>query len=71
VAKAHNKTVAQVLVRFCLQKNWVPLPKSSTPSRIIENANVYDFQLTQKEMNTLDGLDQGSSGAIVEAVVNI
>jgi len=70
VAKAHNKTVAQVLVRYCLQKNWVPLPKSSTPSRIIENADLYDFELTKEEMSTLDGLDQGRKGAIVQAVDN-
>jgi len=70
VAKAHNKTVAQVLIRYCLQKDWVPLPKSSTPSRIIENADVYDFELTKDEMSTLDDLDQGSRGAIVEAVTN-
>ena len=70
VAEAHNKTVSQVLVRYSLQKDWVPLPKSSTPSRIIENADVYDFELTKDEMSTLDGLDQGSRGAIVQAVTN-
>jgi diketogulonate reductase-like aldo/keto reductase len=53
-----------------LQKGWVPLPKSDTPERIVENANVYDFELTAEEMEKLDELDQGSSGAIVEAVVN-
>ncbi|KAK6585668.1 hypothetical protein PZA11_002395 [Diplocarpon coronariae] len=70
IAQAHNKTVSHVLIRYCLQKNWVPLPKSDTPARIIENANVYDFELSEDEMKTLDGLDQGSKGAIVQAVVN-
>jgi len=70
IAKAHSKTVGHVLIRYCLQKSWVPLPKSETPSRIIENANVYDFELTPEEMKTLDGLDQGSRGAIVQAVTN-
>ena len=70
VAKSHGKTVAQALIRYCLQKNWVPLPKSATPSRIIENADVYDFELSSDEMSTLDGLDQGSKGAIVQAVSN-
>lgn len=68
IAKAHNKSVAQVLIRYCLQKNWVPLPKSSSPSRIAENADVYDFELSKVEMSTLDALDQGSKGAIVQAV---
>jgi diketogulonate reductase-like aldo/keto reductase len=54
-----------------LQKGWVPLPKSDTPERIVDNTNVYDFELTKEEMVMLDGLDQGAPGAIVEAVVNI
>ncbi|KAL2074898.1 hypothetical protein VTL71DRAFT_8678 [Oculimacula yallundae] len=70
IAKAHNKTVNHILIRYCLQKNWVPLPKSDTPSRIVENANVYDFELSKEEMATLDNLDQGSAGAIVQAVKN-
>lgn len=70
LAKAHNKTVSQVLIRYCLQKGWVPLPKSDTKSRIEENADVYDFELSQDDTNTLNGLDQGDKGAIVEAVKN-
>jgi len=70
IAKSHGKTVAQVLIRYCLQKNWVPLPKSETPSRIRENIDVYDFELSKEEMNMLDELDQGSKGAIVQAVIN-
>lgn len=70
IAKTHNKTVGHVLIRYCLQKDWVPLPKSDTPSRIVENANVYDFELSKEEMAKLDALDQGTRGAIVESVVN-
>ncbi|PQE32744.1 alcohol dehydrogenase protein [Rutstroemia sp. NJR-2017a WRK4] len=70
IAKSHGKTVAQVLIRYCLEKNWVPLPKSETPSRIAENADVYDFELSQEEMAKLDDLDQGKNGAIVQAVEN-
>jgi diketogulonate reductase-like aldo/keto reductase len=70
IGESHGKTVAQVLIRYCLQKNWVPLPKSDTPSRIVENADVYDFELSPAEMVKLDGLDQGRRGAIVQAVTN-
>lgn len=70
LAKKHAKTTAQVLIRYCLQKNWVPLPKSDTPSRIEENADVYGFELDAEDMKMLDGLDMGSEGAIVQAVKN-
>jgi len=70
IANKHNKQTGHVLIRYCLQKGWVPLPKSDNPERIVENANVYDFELTKEEMDRLDGLDQGDRGAIVEAVVN-
>lgn len=70
LAEKHGKTAAQVLIRYCLQKNWVPLPKSDTPSRIEENADVYGFELDEEDMKTLDRLDMGREGAIVEAVKN-
>ena len=70
IAKKHGKQTGHVLIRYCLQKGWVPLPKSDNPERIVENANIYDFELTKEEMEMLDGLDQGAKGAIVEAVVN-
>lgn len=70
LAKKHNKTAAQVLIRYCLQKGWVPLPKSDTPSRIEENANVYDFELSDEDMKEMDDLDQEANGAIVQAVKN-
>ena len=48
----------------------MPLPKSENPSRIAENIDVYDFELTGEEMKELDGLHQGSKGAIVQVVDN-
>lgn len=70
VAERHGKSTTQVLVRYCLQKGWVPLPKSDTPERIRRNAEVFDFELGDADMGVLDGLDEGRSGAIVEAVKN-
>ncbi|ESZ95959.1 hypothetical protein SBOR_3651 [Sclerotinia borealis F-4128] len=70
IATIHMQTVAQVLIRYALQKDWIPLPKSETPSRIAENANVFDFVLNEEEMQKLDGLDEGDKGAIVQAVTN-
>ena len=70
MSKSHDKSTAQILIRYSLQKGWVSLPKSDTPSRIQANADVYGFELTDDDMKTLDSLDQGASGAIVEAVKN-
>lgn len=48
----------------------MPLPKSDTPSRIKDNADVYDFEISAGDMKTLDALDEGAAGAIVQAVDN-
>jgi diketogulonate reductase-like aldo/keto reductase len=52
--KKHGKTSTQILIRWSLQKGFVPLPKSVTPSRIVENADVYDFELDEEDMKALD-----------------
>ncbi|KAL9004028.1 MAG: hypothetical protein Q9188_003141 [Gyalolechia gomerana] len=54
LVKKYNKTPSQVLLRWSLQKGFVPLPKSVTPSRIEENADLYDFELTAEEMKSLE-----------------
>lgn len=54
LAEKYGKTQAQVLIRWSLQKGYVPLPKSVTPARIRENAGVYDFELTPEEVDELE-----------------
>ncbi|KAJ6132334.1 hypothetical protein N7471_007549 [Penicillium samsonianum] len=70
VAKKYGKSTQQVLIRYALQKGWVPLPKTDTPERIVSNADVFNFDLSVEDMAVLDSFDQGSAGAIVEAVDN-
>jgi diketogulonate reductase-like aldo/keto reductase len=70
IAKKNGHSTQQVLIRYALQKGWVPLPKSDTPERIVANADVFDFDLDVEDMAVLNDLDQGSAGAIVEAVNN-
>ncbi|RKF63106.1 putative oxidoreductase C2F3.05c [Golovinomyces cichoracearum] len=70
IAEAHGKIVTQVLLRYSVQKNWVPLPKSDQPLRIAQNIDIFDFELTEEEMKEMDALDEGSKGAIVVAVTN-
>lgn len=64
IAQNHGRDAAQVLLRWSLQKGFVPLPKSATPERIRSNAQLYDFELEPEEMEQLDGLDRGKEGSI-------
>ncbi|KAJ5793482.1 hypothetical protein N7457_000081 [Penicillium paradoxum] len=54
IGKKYGKTPAQVLIRWSLQMGFVPLPKSATPQRIRENADVFDFELAAEDMKLLD-----------------
>jgi len=53
LAKKYGKTEAQVLIRWSLEKGYIPLPKSVNPERIHQNADVYDFALTADEVKEL------------------
>lgn len=57
IASKHGKTAAQVIIRWHLQNNLVVIPKSINEHRIIENADVFDFELTLNEMNELSALN--------------
>ena len=64
LATKYKTSSQQLLIRYCLQKGWVPLPKSDTPARIESNADVYGFEIDQSDMKKLDNLDEGARGAI-------
>lgn len=70
LAKKYGTSTQQVLIRYSLQKEWVPLPKTDDPDRILSNADVFNIDISPEDMAVLDSLDQGSAGAIVEAVSN-
>ena len=59
VSEETNKTAAQVMIRWALQSGHTVIPKSVRPQRIEENADVFDFKLSEKQMNMLDGLEEG------------
>ncbi|WP_077302785.1 aldo/keto reductase [Virgibacillus pantothenticus] len=58
IAEAHQKTPAQVVLRWHLQANHIVIPKSVTPSRIEQNFAVFDFELTTEEMAAIAEIDR-------------
>src|SRR4051794_24466791 len=62
IARAHDKTPAQVMLRWGLQDGRSVIPKSTKPSRIAENIDVFDFELSADDMAAIDGLDTGHRG---------
>jgi diketogulonate reductase-like aldo/keto reductase len=59
MAARHDRTPAQILIRWALQHDLVVIPKSSRKERIFENASVFDFSLSATDMGALDALDEG------------
>jgi diketogulonate reductase-like aldo/keto reductase len=59
MAEKYDKTPAQIVLRWDLQHEVVTIPKSAHPDRIVENAKIFDFELSHADMEELDGLDEG------------
>jgi diketogulonate reductase-like aldo/keto reductase len=57
VAKKHGKSAAQVILRWHLQTDWIVIPKSVTPSRVAENADLFDFELDSDDLAAVAALD--------------
>ncbi|MEP5256178.1 MAG: aldo/keto reductase [Winogradskyella arenosi] len=69
IAEAHNKSEAQICIRWALQNGVVPLPKSVTPHRIKANFEVFDFEISDSEMKAINALDTiGASGLDPDSV---
>jgi len=71
LSKKYNKDPAQILIRWSLQHNFVPLPKSQNPDRIRSNFEVFNFELNEDDIEKLDKLDRGKDGAITWNPVDV
>jgi diketogulonate reductase-like aldo/keto reductase len=59
LAEKYARTPAQIVLRWDLQHGVVTIPKSARAERIVENAGIFDFELSEEDMKTLDALDEG------------
>ena len=62
IAEAHEKSPAQVMLRWGVQHGRSVIPKSTKPHRIAENLDVFDFELSAAELAAIDGLETGERG---------
>jgi 2,5-diketo-D-gluconate reductase A len=62
IAGAVGRSVAQVVLRWHIQKGYIVFPKSTTPERIEENFHLFDFELDDDQMQRIDELDRGERG---------
>ena len=62
IAKAHNKSVVQVILRWHIQEGFSVIPGSTNPEHIQENIEIFDFALSDEEMEQIRAMDQGESG---------
>ena len=60
VCERKNKDIVQVVLRWHFQNGISTIPRSSKPSRIVSNANIFDFQLTEEEMEIIDSINEDS-----------
>ena len=58
IARKYDKTAAQILIRWGLQHGYVEIPKSVKKQRIEENAKVWDFEIDEQDMKSLDAMDE-------------
>ena len=56
LAKKYNRSIAQICIRWSLQRGYLPLPKSVTPARIQENLHVFDFELSEDDVQLIANL---------------
>ena len=64
IASKHQKQPTQVMIKWCLQNGYIPLPKSDNPDRMKANMSIDDFDLSSDDMAELEKLDEDEKGAV-------
>ena len=59
LSRKYNKTLSQIVLRWHLDRGFVPVPKSKTPQRLYENINIFDFNLQKDEIQIIDEMNIG------------
>lgn len=71
LAKKYNKTPAQILLRWGVERNTVVIPKSTKNERIIENSQIFDFKLEKEDIDGMNKLDRNGRIVVLEDVFGI
>lgn len=61
LSEKYKKTIAEIVLRWHIQRGVIPIPKSSNEERIKENFDIFDFKLTKEDMNNIDSLNEGDN----------
>ena len=64
LSEKYNKSIAQIVLRWHMQRGIIPIPKSSNESRIKENLNIFDFEICKEDMEKINLLDEGYDASV-------
>ncbi|CDM69931.1 Glyoxal reductase [Clostridium bornimense] len=64
LAEKYKKTIAEIILRWHIQRGVIPIPKSSNEERIKENIDIFDFEISREDMNIIDSLNEGDNVSV-------
>ena len=61
LSEKYKRTIAEIILRWHVQKGVIPIPKSSNEERIKENFNIFDFEISDNDIDIIDSLNEGDN----------